>query len=150
MRPLGCTETSAKNCHCTLRNFPEESRFHIARCRLTESLVSSSVIGPNEAIWPASVPDWTMNTAESLPMQLSCRKSRTRSEGWHPKDTNTHCCLFIFALRLSICPHNSFVCISLSWLRSCVPFVCISFVPLFLSTFLVVLYLCLFLFLSFI
>jgi len=29
MGPIGCPETSAKNYHYTLRNFPEERRFHL-------------------------------------------------------------------------------------------------------------------------
>jgi len=31
MGPIGCTETSVQNCHFTLRNTPEERRFHLRR-----------------------------------------------------------------------------------------------------------------------
>jgi len=151
MRPIGCAETSGKNCHCTLLNFPEECRLRITRwvsVQITDRLASRVVIGANEAVWPVPA---GLTTNE---LQCSCpnvNQERSLKADISRTQILTSVCLSLLSVSLCLSVlFNSFVCISPLLLPSCVHFVFISFVSLFLSTFWFVLSLGLFLILSFI
>jgi hypothetical protein len=110
MGPMGCHETSVRNCHCTLRIIPEERRSHLHRCGRLKSRIGSLckhtssallILNPFHTlsqivlltVLPTLTPDPANRKLQSSRPQLCITRSR------NTKGRRTFCCNQLTVIR---------------------------------------------------
>ena len=94
MKPIGCTERSAKNYHYKQRNFSEEGRFHVTRClrECTDNGLSRYQLcykaDTNQQSELASAPAWTTNCAAAVQKAFQCSWRDVNQEHSHQRLTS--------------------------------------------------------------